>query len=47
MRMTKHLLEGIKMVALIAAIALVVWTMPESETSFPQAAAQGVSTVND
>jgi hypothetical protein len=43
--MTKYLLEGIKMLALIGAIALVVWTMPESETPFSQAAAQGASTV--
>ncbi len=47
MRMTKHMLEGIKLVALIGAIALVVWTMPESETPFPEVAAQGVSAVID
>lgn len=47
MKMTKHMLEGIKLVALIGAIALVVWTMPESETPFPEAAAQGVSAVID
>ncbi len=47
MKTTRHLLEGIKMVALLAAIALVVWTMPENQTPFPQAAAQGVSKVND
>ena len=28
----------------LGAIALVVWTMPESETPFSQAAAQGAST---
>ena len=47
MNMTRHLLEGIKLVALIGAIALVVWTMPESETPFPQAAAQGASALSD
>ncbi len=40
MKMTRHLLEGVKLVALIGAIALVVWTMPESDTPFPQAASE-------
>ena len=29
MNVGKHLLEGLKMVALFGAIALVVWSMPE------------------
>lgn len=38
MKITRHLLEGVKLVALIGAITLVVWTMPESETPFPEGA---------
>jgi hypothetical protein len=31
MKIAKHLVEGLKMVALFGAIALVVWSMPEYE----------------
>jgi hypothetical protein len=31
MNVTKHLFEGMKLVALFGAIALVVWSMPEAE----------------
>ena len=30
MNITKHLLEGVKVMALFGAAALVVWSMPES-----------------
>ena len=30
MNITKHLLEGFKVAALFGAVALVVWSMPES-----------------
>jgi hypothetical protein len=30
MNITKHLLEGVKVLALFGAVALVVWSMPES-----------------
>ncbi len=31
MNVTKHLLEGVKLMALFGAIALVVWSMPEAD----------------
>ena len=30
MNKTKHLLEGVKVMALLAAVALVVWNMPNA-----------------
>lgn len=33
MNVTKHLLEGAKLVALFGAIALVVWSMPDADRS--------------
>jgi len=30
MNITKHLLEGAKVIALFGAVALVIWSMPES-----------------
>jgi hypothetical protein len=35
MNVTKHLLDGIKVMALFGAVALVVWSMPDS--GVPQA----------
>lgn len=34
MKLAPYLQEGIKLAALLAAIALVVWTMPDSETRY-------------
>ena len=31
MKIAKHLLEGIKLLALFGAVALVVWTMPDRD----------------
>jgi hypothetical protein len=39
MNVTKHLLEGVKLVALFGAIALVVWSMPEADRSVTGSAA--------
>jgi hypothetical protein len=37
MNVTKHLAEGIKLVALFGAVALVVWSMPEHNSMLSDA----------
>jgi hypothetical protein len=40
MNIRKNLLEGLKLAALLGAIALVVWSMPEYEGHYAQASGQ-------
>lgn len=43
MNLTRHLLEGAKLAALLGAIALVLWTMPEQPQDTPGAAERKVA----
>ena len=37
MKIAKHLLEGVKLLALFSAVALVVWTMPDRDIEHTKA----------
>ncbi|MDJ0740603.1 MAG: hypothetical protein QNJ91_12880 [Gammaproteobacteria bacterium] len=47
MKLAEHLLDGLKMVALCGAIALVVWSMPEYRGLHAQNADTGADTTTD
>lgn len=47
MNLAKRLIEGMKMIALFGAIALVVWSMPEHDGAHAQHRATGSTAMSD